>query len=381
MPGQTLIAPLRLGDLTIETPVVLAPMAGITNAAFRQLCREQGAGLYVCEMITSRGIVERIPKTFDMLRFDPGETVRSVQLYGVDPVVMARAAEILCEEFGVGHIDLNFGCPVPKVTRRGGGGVLPWKRDRLAAILTATVAAAGRYGVPVTMKTRLGIDDDHLTYLDAGRIAQDAGVAAVALHARTVKQAYAGQADWDTIATLVDALDIPVLGNGDIWEASDALAMVAQTGCAGVVIGRGCLGRPWLFRDLADAFAGRDTRTLPSLGEVAAMVRRHGELMAGLYGEQHGLTELRKHMAWYFKGFPVGGEVRRGLATVSSLAELDDNLARLDPEVTFPVGELASPRGRQGTPRDKVVLPYGWLDSTELGDADLSSAESDASGG
>ncbi len=381
MSGQTLIAPLRLGDLTIETPVVLAPMAGITNAAFRQLCREQGAGLYVCEMITSRGIVERIPKTFDMLRFDPGETVRSVQLYGVDPVVMARAAEILCEEFGVGHIDLNFGCPVPKVTRRGGGGVLPWKRDRLAAILTATVAAAGRYGVPVTMKTRLGIDDDHLTYLDAGRIAQDAGVAAVALHARTVKQAYAGQADWDTIATLVDALDIPVLGNGDIWEASDALAMVAQTGCAGVVIGRGCLGRPWLFRDLADAFAGRDTRTLPSLGEVAAMVRRHGELMAGLYGEQHGLTELRKHMAWYFKGFPVGGEVRRGLATVSSLAELDDNLARLDPEVTFPVGELASPRGRQGTPRDKVVLPYGWLDSTELGDADLSSAESDASGG
>ena len=411
MPGQTLTAPLRLGDLTVATPVVLAPMAGITNAAFRQLCREQGAGLYVyssrlaplvetpspqagrdappeghpglyvCEMITSRGIVERIPKTFDLLRFDPGETVRSVQLYGVDPAVMARAAEILCEEFGVSHIDLNFGCPVPKVTRRGGGGVLPWKRDRLAAILTATVKAAARYGVPVTMKTRLGIDDDHLTYLDAGRIAQQAGCAAIALHARTVKQAYSGQADWTTIGTLVEALEIPVLGNGDIWEASDALAMVEQTGCAGVVIGRGCLGRPWLFRDLADAFAGRDTRTLPTLGEVAAMVRRHGELMAGLYGERHGLTELRKHMAWYFKGFPVGGDVRRGLAMVSSLAELDDNLARLDPDVPFPVGELASPRGRQGTPRDKVVLPYGWLDSTELGDADLSSAESDVSGG
>ena len=411
MPGQTLTAPLRLGELTVATPVVLAPMAGITNAAFRQLCREQGAGLYVyssrlaplvetpspqagrdappeghpglyvCEMITSRGIVERIPKTFDMLRFDPGETVRSVQLYGVDPDVMARAAEILCDEFGVGHIDLNFGCPVPKVTRRGGGGVLPWKRDRLAAILTATVKAAARHGVPVTMKTRLGIDDDHLTYLNAGRIAQDAGCAAVALHARTVKQAYAGEADWETIATLVDELDIPVLGNGDIWEAADALAMVAQTGCAGVVIGRGCLGRPWLFRDLAAAVAGRATRTLPTLGEVAAMVRRHGELMADLYGEKHGLTDLRKHMAWYFKGFPVGGEVRRGLAMVSSLAELDDHLARLDPEVRFPEDELASPRGRQGTPRDKVILPYGWLDSTELGDADLSSAESDASGG
>ncbi|MDQ7991919.1 MAG: tRNA dihydrouridine synthase DusB [Propionicimonas sp.] len=381
MSGDVLTAPLRLGALTIDTPVVLAPMAGITNAAYRQLCREQGAGLYVCEMITSRGIVERIPKTFDMLRFDPGETVRSVQLYGVDADVMARAAVILCEEFGVGHIDLNFGCPVPKVTRRGGGGVLPWKRDRLAAILQATVSAAAPYGVPVTMKTRLGIDQEHLTYLDAGRIAQDAGCAAVALHARTVKQAYSGEADWETIGTLVAELDIPVLGNGDIWEASDALEMVRRTGCAGVVIGRGCLGRPWLFRDLADAFAGRDTRTLPTLGEVAAMVRRHAELMADLYGEKHGLTDLRKHMAWYFKGFPVGGDTRRALAMVSSLAELDENLARLDPDIGFPVGELSSPRGRQGTPRDRVVLPYGWLDSTELGDQDLSAAESDASGG
>jgi nifR3 family TIM-barrel protein len=356
-------------------------MAGITNAAFRQLCREQGAGLYVCEMITSRGIVERIPKTFDMLRFDPGETVRSVQLYGVDPDVMARATEILCTEFGVRHVDLNFGCPVPKVTRRGGGGVLPWKRDRLAAILRATVAAADRYGVPVTMKTRLGIDADHLTYLDAGRIAQDAGCAAIALHARTVQQAYSGVAAWETIATLVDALDIPVLGNGDIWEAADALAMIEQTGCAGVVVGRGCLGRPWLFRDLSDAFTGRGTRTLPTLGEVAAMVRRHAELLAGLHGEKHGLTDLRKHMAWYFKGFPVGGDHRRALAMVSSFEELDAQLEQLDASAPFPSSELGAPRGRQGTPRDKVVLPYGWLDSTELGDADLVGAESDASGG
>ena len=381
-----MVAPLRLvapsgGTVEVAPPVVLAPMAGITNAAYRQLCREQGAGLYVCEMITSRGIVERIPKTFDMLRFDPGETVRSVQLYGVDPGVMARATEILCAEFGVAHVDLNFGCPVPKVTRRGGGGVLPWKRDRLAAILRATVAAADRHGVPVTIKTRLGIDQAHLTYLDAGRIAQDAGCAAIALHARTVQQSYAGEADWETIGTLVAALDIPVLGNGDIWEAADALAMVEQTGCAGVVVGRGCLGRPWLFRDLADAFAGRERRTLPSLGEVAAMVRRHAELLAGLQGERHGLTDLRKHMAWYFKGFPVGGELRRGLAMVSSLAELDAQLAQLDPSVPYPEAELGAPRGRQGTPRAKVVLPYGWLDSTELGEEDITAAESDASGG
>jgi nifR3 family TIM-barrel protein len=381
-----MVEPLRLvapsgGAVEVPTPVVLAPMAGITNAAYRQLCREQGAGLYVCEMITSRGIVERIPKTFDMLRFDPGETVRSVQLYGVDPGVMARATEILCAEFGIHHVDLNFGCPVPKVTRRGGGGVLPWKRDRLAAILRATVSAADRYGVPVTIKTRLGIDRDHLTYLDAGRIAQDAGCAAIALHARTVQQAYAGEAAWETIATLVDALDIPVLGNGDIWEATDALRMAEQTGCAGVVVGRGCLGRPWLFRDLADAFAGRERRTLPNLGDVAAMVRRHAELLAELYGEKHGLTDLRKHMAWYFKGFPVGGDLRRALAMISSFAELDEHLGQLDPSVPFPQAELGAPRGRQGTPRERVILPYGWLDSTELGDEDIAAAESDASGG
>ena len=381
-----MVEPLRLtaatGDgVRVDPPVVLAPMAGITNAAFRQLCREQGAGLYVAEMITSRGIVERIPKTFDMLRFGPEETIRSVQLYGVEADVIARATTILCAEFGVAHVDLNFGCPVPKVTRRGGGGALPWKRDRLAAILTATVKAAEPYGVPVTIKTRVGIDSDHETFLDAGRIAQDAGCAAIALHARTVKQAYGGAADWDRIAELVDAVDIPVLGNGDIWEAPDALAMMARTGCAGVVVGRGCLGRPWLFRDLADAFAGRERRTLPTLGEVAAMVRRHGELLAELYGERHGLTDLRTHMAWYFKGFPVGGDLRRSLATVSTFADLDAALGQLDPSVAFPEGELGTPRGRQGTPREKVVLPYGWLDSTEIGDADLAEAESDASGG
>lgn len=378
--------PLRLvapsGDaVEVDPPVVLAPMAGITNAAFRQLCREQGAGLYVAEMITSRGIVERIPKTFDMLRFGPDETVRSVQLYGVEADVIAKATTILCAEFGVAHVDLNFGCPVPKVTRRGGGGALPWKRDRLAAIVNATVKAAEPYGVPVTIKTRIGIDADHETFLDAGRIAQDAGCAAIALHARTVKQAYGGEADWTRIAELVEAVDIPVLGNGDIWEAGDALGMMAATGCAGVVVGRGCLGRPWLFRDLADAFAGRESRTLPTLGEVAAMVRRHGELLAGLSGERHGLTDLRKHMAWYFKGFPVGGDLRRSLATISSFADLDAALAQLDPSVPFPAGELGTPRGRQGTPREKVVLPYGWLDSTELGDTDIGEAESDASGG
>ena len=378
--------PLRLtapsgGTVEVATPVVLAPMAGITNPAYRQLCAEQGAGLYVCEMITSRGIVERNPKTFDMLTFAPAEEIKSVQLYGVDPDIVARGAAIVCEELGVKHIDLNLGCPVPKVTRKGGGGVLPWKTDRLAAILKATVKAADAYGVPVTIKTRIGIDADHETFLDAGRIAQDAGVAAIALHARTVQEAYAGEAHWDRIAELAEALDIPVLGNGDIWEAAGALRMVDQTGAAGVVVGRGCLGRPWLFADLARAFAGLDPQPYPRLGEVAAMLRRHAELLAGIHGERWGLIDLRKHMAWYFKGFPVGGEIRRGLSTVSSFEELDGLLARLDPEAQMPADELGKPRGRQGTPRAHVTLPYGWLDSRELGEADLSAAESDVSGG
>src|SRR3954470_16488648 len=246
---------LTLGPLQVATPVVLAPMAGITNAAYRRLCAEQGAGLYVCEMITSRGVVERDRHTLDMLVFDEGETVRSVQLYGTDPVYVGKATEILCAEYGVAHVDLNFGCPVPKVTRKGGGGALPWKRGLLADILAAAVAAATPYDVPVTMKTRKGLDDDHLTYLDAGRIAEDCGVATVSLHGRTVAQAYSGEADWEAIARLVEHVDIPVLGNGDIWEAGDALRMVEQTAAAGVVVGRGCLGRPWLFRDLAAAFA------------------------------------------------------------------------------------------------------------------------------
>ena len=372
---------LRIGPIEVPTPVVLAPMAGVTNAAYRQLCREQGAGLYVCEMITSRGVVARDRKTLQMLQFDPGETVRSVQLYGVDAVIMAQATEILITEHGVGHVDLNFGCPVPKVTRKGGGAALPWKRDRLKMILDATVETAARHGVPVTIKTRIGIDDDHQTYLDAGRIAEQSGVAAIALHGRTAQQAYSGEADWTAIAALKAAVSIPVLGNGDIWEASDALRMVDQTGADGVVIGRGCLGRPWLFRDLADAFAGRATRTLPRLGEVAAMIRRHAELLAGLSDELHGLTELRKHMAWYLKGFPVGSDARRALGLVGSFADLDAGLARLDPDAPFPVTELGTPRGRRGGPRDKVALPERWLDDTSGADLELADAELGVSGG
>ncbi len=372
---------LTLGPIHVATPVVLAPMAGITNAAYRRLCAEQGAGLYVCEMITSRGVVERDATTLGMLVFDELESVRSVQLYGTDPVYVGKAAEILCAEYGVAHIDLNFGCPVPKVTRKGGGGALPWKRGLLGQILEHAVAAAAPYGVPVTMKTRLGIDADHLTYLDAGRLAQEAGCAAIALHGRTVAQAYSGSADWEAIGRLVEHVDIPVLGNGDIWEAADALRMVEETGCAGVVVGRGCLGRPWLFRDLAAAFAGESVATLPNLGEVAAMMRRHAELLSAFMGEERGCTEFRKHVSWYLKGFAAGGEMRRSLGLVSSLADLDRLLAGLDPDEPFPVSELGAPRGRQGSPRERVALPEGWLEDTDGTDVHLTEETSETTGG
>ncbi len=372
---------LTLGSLRVDTPVVLAPMAGITNAAYRRLCAEQGAGLYVSEMITSRGLVEGDEVTKKMLTFDELETVRSVQLYGTDPVYIGKAVEILCADHGVAHVDLNFGCPVPKVTRKGGGGALPWKRGLLGEILEHAVAAAAPYDVPVTMKTRKGLDDDHLTYLDAGRIAQESGVAAIALHGRTVQQAYSGEADWDAIAALVDHVDIPVLGNGDIWEAADAVRMVEQTGAAGVVVGRGCLGRPWLFRDLAAAFHGEDVATLPVLGEVKAMMRRHAELLSEHMGEERGCKEFRKHITWYLKGFPAGGELRHQLALVDSLASLDELLAGLDDKAPFPERELGTPRGRQGAPRKRVVLPDGWLDDTDGRGAHLREDVDETTGG
>ncbi|HTK66635.1 MAG TPA: tRNA dihydrouridine synthase DusB [Pseudonocardia sp.] len=370
--GDTTARPragLRIGPFDVDPPVVLAPMAGITNPAFRRLCREHGAGLYVCEMITSRALVERQPRTFQMIRFDPDEHPRSLQLYGVDPATVGAAVRMVVEEDLADHVDLNFGCPVPKVTRRGGGAALPFKHRLFARIVTAAVEAAQRStkpgGVPLTVKMRIGIDDEHQTYLRAGQIAAEAGAAAVALHARTAAQRYSGKADWSKIARLRDAVpaDVPVLGNGDIFTAPDALRMVAETGCDGVVIGRGCLGRPWLFGELEAAFAGRPVPAGPTLGEVAATLARHARLLADHHGENHGMRDLRKHMAWYLMGFPVGSELRRKLAMVESLDQLDELLGRLDAGEPFPADALG-PRGRQGS-AGRVTLPEGWLDDPE----------------
>jgi nifR3 family TIM-barrel protein len=379
---EGVISPLKLGNRSVSPPVVLAPMAGITNVAFRRLCREQGGGVYVNEMITTRALVERIPKTLKMISFAEDEDFRSLQLYGVDPGVTAAAVRMVGEDGLADHIDLNFGCPVPKVTRRGGGAALPWRRRLFGRIVREAVAAAEPYGIPLTVKMRKGIDDDHLTYVEAGLIAQEAGAAVVALHARTAEQRYSGEADWDAIATLKQALDVPVLGNGDIWEGSDALRMVEYTGVDGVVVGRGCLGRPWLFADLEAAFTqGADYKpVLPSLGEVAKMMARHAELLVdALEDEKHGCADFRKHVAWYLKGFPIGGELRRSLAMISSLAELDDLLGKLDPAEPFPAESIGQPRGRINAP-GKVTLPHGWLDSRD-DETVPSGAEMENSGG
>jgi nifR3 family TIM-barrel protein len=339
-------------------------MAGITNVAFRSLCRGYGAGLYVCEMITSRALVERHTETLHMVTFDPDEHPRSMQLYGVDPTVVGEAVRMVVGEDMADHVDLNFGCPVPKVTRKGGGAALPYKRRLFRDIVRAAVAAARPAGVPVTVKFRVGIDPEHITYLDAGRIAEAEGAAAVALHGRTASQRYSGQADWSAIAALKQAVDtIPVLGNGDIFSAQDAIRMVEQTGCDGVVVGRGCLGRPWLFRDLQAAFAGDPVPVGPTLGEVADVIRRHTGLLVGHLGLDTGVRDMRKHMSWYLKGFPVGSQLRQRFGLVSSLTELDDLLGQLDHGVPFPA-DAEGPRGRQGS-SSRVVLPDGWLDDPE----------------
>lgn len=378
-------APLRIGPITARTPVVLAPMAGITNQAFRALCRHFGpGGIYVSEMVTSRALVERNAESMRLIKHDPDESPRSVQLYGVEPTTVGAAVRMLVDEDRADHIDLNFGCPVAKVTRKGGGSALPWKSDLFTQVVRAAVRAAAPAGVPVTVKMRMGIDADHLTYLDAGRRAQDEGVAAVALHGRTAEQYYGGSADWEAIAALVAALDVPVLGNGDIFSAEDALRMFRETGCAGVVVGRGCLGRPWLFADLASALAGSSHRLQPSLAFVGEVLQRHAELLIAHYDGQElkAMRDLRKHMAWYLKGYAIGSDLRRGMGLVETADELAGLLAQAG-DAPYPGEDAEGSRGRT-TGAKRVALPDGWLLGRDLSlseQAMVRQAELSVSGG
>lgn len=385
-------------DLLANNPVIeLAPMAGVTNRAFRRVCREASADIrrsagqtdidntiYVAEMTTSQALLYRNDETFKLITFDPDESPRSIQLYGVDADIVGQAVKLVVDEDRADHIDLNFGCPVPKVTRKGGGSALPWKRDLFKDIVESAVRnAQGK--VPVTVKMRVGIDDDHITYLDAGKIAADAGVTWVALHGRTAAQYYGGHADWSTIARLVEHIpNTPVLGNGDIWSAYDAQRMLQETGARGVVIGRGCLGRPWLFGQIRSALDGQPVPAEPTSGVILDLMKRHAYLLTEMHEDEfYGCREMRKFMAWYLKGLVVGTEVRTALGLVSSLSEIDELLDTIDRNQQLTAEIAHSPRGRT-TPTKKVNLPDGWLNSQHLTPAEQTTvreAELSVSGG
>ncbi|MEN9577833.1 MAG: hypothetical protein RJA70_842 [Pseudomonadota bacterium] len=368
--------PVQIGGLRVWPPVVLAPMAGVTNYPFRRICKQFGAGLYVSEMITARPLVEGNQKTLKLADFGPDESPRSLQLYGVDPHYVGLAVKRLVSEGRVDHIDMNFGCPVRKVTRKGGGAAIPLKPKLLAEIVRAAVANAG--SAPVTIKFRMGVNDELRSDLNAGRVAQEEGCAAVALHARTAAQLYDGDARWEAIAELKSRLSIPVLGNGDIWEAEDALRMMRQTGCDGVVVGRGCLGRPWLFRDLASVFNGQEPPNPPTLGEVRDVMIDHASMLAEWFGEGPALRAFRRHSTWYTKGFRGSAQLRQHLMQIASLPELEAALSEIDPDQTFPQSAMRVPRGKSsGT--QVVSLPEGYLD--HLDDASPPEAEDLVSGG
>jgi nifR3 family TIM-barrel protein len=342
-------------------------MAGITNAAFRRLCREHGAGLFVSEMVTARALIERREETFRLIKPGVGESPRSIQLYAVDPNVLGKAIDLLGSEDLADHIDLNFGCPVPKVTRRGGGAALPFKRKLFSAIVDSAVKSASKYGIPVTVKMRVGIDSDHQTFLESAKSAADLGVTWVALHARTAAQLYEGRSDWNKISELVEHLsdtEVPVLGNGDIWSGEDAVKMINQTGCAGVVVGRGCLGRPWLFADLVSAINGENKRVNPNLFQVRQIMIRHAQLLIEYFeNENRAMRDIRKHMAWYLKGFSVPRQVRSTLGMVASLEQMQQLLSQVEDQ-PYPQAIGDGPRGRTSHGR-QVKLPDGWLNDPD----------------
>jgi nifR3 family TIM-barrel protein len=369
--------PVRIGTMRIWPPVVLAPMAGVTNYPFRSVCKRFGAGLYVSEMINARPLVDGREKTLKLADFGPDESPRSLQLYGTDPYYISEATKRLIDEGRIDHLDMNFGCPVPKVTRKGGGAAIPLKPNLLRKIVRAAVSNARE--VPVTIKFRLGINLDYLTYLTAGRVAEDEGCAAVGLHARTAAQLYHGRADWDAIAQLKQSLSIPVLGNGDIWEGEDALRMMRQTGCDGVIVGRGCLGRPWLFRDLADVFDGREPADPPDFGEVLEIMFEHARNLCAWFGERMAMHSFRRHASWYTKGFRMTSEQRAGLMRVETVADLEILLQDVDRAQPFPPSAMRVVRGK-ATGIQKVALPVGYLNNLD-DDVPLSGSDEDPGDG
>ncbi|MBQ1374328.1 MAG: tRNA dihydrouridine synthase DusB [Aeriscardovia sp.] len=365
------IGPLCLGPLKLQTPMLLSPMAGVTNWPFRVLCQRfgKGEGMYVAEMVTARALIAGNEKAFRLLSFSPQEKLHSLQIYGINPKAVSLALKIVLDKVHVDHIGLNFGCPVPKITRRGGGSALPWKYDLFAKVVGAAKKACAGAPIAVTAKIRTGIDEDHKTYLEAGKIAQEEGADGVILHARSCAQYYGGHSNWEEIKRLKEELSIPVIGNGDVFSGQDAVEMMKETGCDGVAVGRGSQGRPWLFFDIFAAFNGIDQVTVPTLGQVVCCIKEHFSMMVEFMegDEQRAAQAMRSHFGWYLRGYPVGGEARSAVMQSSSEDELFSILDSLDPTLEPDEDIVTSSRGRSGFQK-KVHLPYGWLDSHTLTD-------------
>ena len=316
---MAIIRTLQIGNVTLENNLILAPMAGVSDLPFRLLCREQGAGLVCMEMVSAKAILYKNRNTDELLTIDPKEHPVSLQLFGSDPDIISEIAKQI-EERPFDILDLNMGCPVPKVVNNGDGSAL-MKNPRLAGEIIEKTARAIKK--PLTVKIRKGFDDAHVNAVELAHIAQESGAAAVAVHGRTREQYYAGHADWDIIRQVKEAVSIPVIGNGDIRTPEDVAAMAEQTGCDGYMIARGAEGNPWIFRQILHYFETGEHLSRPDFSEVTEMLLRHAKMQIDCKGDYTGIREIRKHAAWYTAGYRNSSKLRGRINEVENYEQLE----------------------------------------------------------
>lgn len=315
---------LRIGTTLLENNVILAPMAGVTDLPFRLLCHEQGAGCVVTEMVSAKAILYNNRNTRELLQVDPGERPAAVQLFGSDPDIMGEIAARI-EDGPFDFIDVNMGCPVPKIVNNGEGSALMRQPELAGKILTAMVKAVKK---PVTVKFRKGFNDTCVNAVEFAKMAESCGVAAVAVHGRTREQYYSGKADWDIIRRVKEAVRIPVIGNGDIFTPQDAKRMLEETGCDGLMVARGAKGNPWIFKRINRYLETGELLPEPAVKEIQAMILRHGHMLAEYKGEETAMREMRGHVAWYTKGMPHSAALRNEINQVETLEGLAGLLKR-----------------------------------------------------